>query len=353
MSPRQTALKGRGGSGNQVLLKLAVLAGTVVVLLGAAELALRVAFARSLDFSMEMWKYAVTLKQQVRDPHLSFAHVPNRAAFLMGVPFAINSHGLRDREYSLEKPSGVYRIVMLGDSTTVGWGVPAEQTVAKVLEQRLNQNNGSSRKRFEVLNAGVGNYGTVQEYTHYLTYDRAFHPDLVILEFFINDPEPVPTERHSALLGQSYLLAYTVSRFDTLMRLIGARPYWKEYYAGLYQDDRPGMQAAKKALADLAAATRADGAKLLVTILPELHQINAGYPFTPQEQKIKDVLAENQVPVLDLIEGLRGHGPESALWITPEDDHPNGKANSLIAAQILPWILSQANLQATSQSDLR
>jgi lysophospholipase L1-like esterase len=316
-----------------------LLAASVVLLSGALEVGLRVVFAHSLDFSMEMWKYAVALKRPVADPRLSFAHIPSRSAFLMGVPVSINSRGLRDREYSLEKPSGVHRIVMLGDSTTFGWGVPGEQTVAKILERELNRSGKAGLPRFEVLNAGVGNYGTVQEYTHYLTLDRAYQPDLVILEYFINDAEPVPTERHAGILGRSFLWAFTVSRLDSLLRVTGRRPGWQEYYAGLYRDDLPGFQAAKEALAGLASATRRDGTELLVTILPELHAINSGYPFTREEQKIKDVLTANHVPEIDLIDGLRDHGPESSLWVTPADAHPNGKANSLIAAQILPWIL--------------
>ena len=340
-------MSGSGRStARQLLLNFAVLACTILFVCVTMEVALRIIYARSLDFSMEMWKYATKLKHPVADPNLSFSHAPNRSAFLMGVPFSINSQGLRDREYSTERPPGVYRIVMLGDSTTVGWGVPLEQTVAKILERRLNQSCVEGHCRFEVLNAGVGNYDTVQEYTHYLTYDRAFHPDLVVLEYFINDAEPVPKERHVALIGQSYLVAFTLSRYDGFLRLIGVRPNWKEYYAGLYDDDRPGIQACKKALTDLAAATRADGVKLLVTILPELHEINDSYPFTREQQKIKDVLAANHLGAIDLIEGLRGHGPESSLWVTPADDHPNGKANSLIVDQILPHVLEQVSATA-------
>jgi hypothetical protein len=331
------------------LLNLALLCGAMLFFCGAAELALRIVYARSLDFSMEMWKYAVKLKHPEPNPQLSFAHVPNSSAFLMGVPVSIDSHGLRDREYSLEKPPGVFRIVMLGDSTTFGWGVTEEQTVAKILERRLNQTCASAQPCFEVLNAGVGNYGTVQEYTHYMTYDRAFHPDLVILEYYINDPEPVPAERKPGLIGSSYLAAFAVSRFDSTLRFMGTRPNWKEYYSGLYGDDRPGMQAAKKALADLAAATNADGTRLLVTILPELHEINGTYPFTREQQKILDALAADHVPAIDLIDGLRGPGPESTLWVTPADDHPNGKANGLIVDQILPWVLGQSANRSTSR----
>ena len=186
----------------RALGNLALLAVTTLVFAGLLEIALRLAFARSLDFSMEMWKYAVALKQPVSDPRLSFAHRPNTSAFLMGVPFAINSMGLRDREFSPQKPPGVSRIVWLGDSTTVGWGVPAEATPAKILERARNaQTPGAT----EVLNAGVGNYDTVQEVEHYLTIDRAFHPDFVVLEYFINDAEPVPVERNIGILGHSYL----------------------------------------------------------------------------------------------------------------------------------------------------
>ena len=327
----------------QAAANLALLALAVLFFCGFLELALRVIFARSLDFSMEMWKYAAQLKRPVADPKLSFAHAPNRSAVLMGVPVSINSHGLRDREYSEQKPPEVYRILMLGDSTTLGWGVPLDQTVAKILERNLNSVGLPGRRQVEVLNAGVGNYGTVQEVEHYRTLDRVFHPDLVILEYFINDPEPVPVERNPGLLGRSYVLAFTISRYDALLRLVGRRPPWYEYYARLYDDGQPGLRAAEDALADLAALTGADGAALLAAILPELHQIAAGsYRFEHEQQKIKEALATDGIPMIDLLEGLRGHGPESSLWVTPADPHPNGKANALIATQVETWILANA-----------
>jgi lysophospholipase L1-like esterase len=303
------------------------------------EGALRVAFYHSKDFSMEMWKYATQLKRPVDNPKLSFAHEPNRHAFLMGSDVQINSQGLRDYEYPLAKPSGVYRVLLLGDSTTFGWGDPLQDTAAKILEQKLNAEHVPGIKRFEAINAGVGNYDTVQEVTYYETRGRAFHPDLVILVYFINDPEPVPVEKKGFLIDRSYLIAFLTNRFDGVLRRLGTRPDWKTYYSSLYNDDLPGFQACKAALKDLAVATRNDNTKLLVAILPELHQINNDYPFTAAHQKIKDVLTPEHVPVLDLIEGLRNHGSEITLWVTPLDDHPNGKANALVADQMRDWIL--------------
>ena len=320
------------------LLNCALLAASLFLSVASGELVLRLAFARSLDFSMEMWKYAVLLKQPVPDPRLSFVHRLNRSAFLMGVPFSTNSAGLRDREFPREKPPGVYRIVWLGDSTAVGWGVPLAGTAPKILERELNATGGG---RFEVLNSGVGNYNTVQEVEHYVTIDRAFHPDLVILEYFINDAEPVPRERTAGLLGRSYLAAFAVSRFDAALRLAGLRPRWREYYASLYRAGSPGLEAAEDALGRLAELTAHDGTGLVVAILPELHQINGAYPFAGAQRKITDYLASRRIRTVDLLGCLRGHGPETRLWITPADAHPNVKANTLIAEGILHQLVNR------------
>jgi hypothetical protein len=299
------------------------------------EIGLRVVFRHSLDFSMEMWKYAVALKRPVADPNLGFVHATNTSAFLMGVDVRINSQGLRDREYSLAKPAGVYRVLILGDSTTLGWGVRAEETAAKILERELGP-------RFEVINAGVGNYGTVQELTYYKTRGRLFHPDLVILQYFINDPEPVPRLKGGFLLDHSYFLAFAASRWDGLLRILHLRPDWQQYYATLYDEDSAGFQAALRALGELSDAVKADGSQLLVAILPELRAIDGDYPFDRETRKIKDVLERERTPVVDLIDGLRGHGPESSLWVTALDSHPSAKAHALIAAQLLPLVQERA-----------
>jgi lysophospholipase L1-like esterase len=336
-TPGQPPRRGRQG----ILLNIALLVGTLVFGCLAMELALRVVFARSMDFSMEMWKYATQLKRPVADARLSFVHAPNRSAFLMGAPVSINSHGLRDREYSEEKPPNVYRVMMLGDSTTFGWGVREEDTAAKFLERKFNAHLPAGYDKVEVINAGVGNYDTVQEVTYYETRGKAFHPDLVVLVFFINDPEPVPVEGKGFLIDRSYLIAFVTNRFDGILRHMGTRPNWKQYYASLYEDDKPGFQACKQALGSLADSTRSNGVRVLVAILPELHQINGdSYPFKAAHAKIKDILAADNVPAVELIDGLKDHGPEETLWVTRQDDHPNAKANDLISSQLHQWILA-------------
>ena len=331
-----------------ILKKLALLAFSLLLVALMLEVFLRVAFYHSKDFSMEMWKYAVAMKRAVPDPNLSFVHEPNTHAFLMGQDVKINSLGLRDREIPLTKSPGTYRILVLGDSTTFGWGVSFDDTASKILEKKLNAQQIPGYERFEVINAGVGNYDTVQEVTYYKTRGRELHPDMVILVYFINDPEPVPRQKSIWLIDRSYLVAFLTNRLDGVLRKTGKRPGWKDYYASLYDDNKPGYQACKAALLDLAATTRENNTKLIVALLPELHEINNGYPFTTEHQKIKDVVTPTGVPVLDLIDGLKNHGPEETLWVTPLDDHPSGKANTLIATQLRDAILAELNVNNAS-----
>jgi lysophospholipase L1-like esterase len=93
---------------------------------------------------------------------------------------AINSKGLRDVEHSYDKPAGVYRIVMIGDSFVFGaGGVEPAKRFADILQ--------ASTKNTEVINMGVPAYGTDQEYLYLAKEGFRYHPDLVILCAFYND----------------------------------------------------------------------------------------------------------------------------------------------------------------------
>lgn len=69
----------------------------------------------------------------------------------------INSYGLRDYEYPLEKPPRTFRIVVLGDSVAFGYcrrrlsPIPLSQIFPKVLEARLATHEFENIDRVEVL----------------------------------------------------------------------------------------------------------------------------------------------------------------------------------------------------------
>jgi lysophospholipase L1-like esterase len=97
----------------------------------------------------------------------------------------INSQGLHDVEHSLEKPPGVQRIAILGDSIAEALQVPMEESFSRRLEAMLNAEGG--RQKTEVINFGVSGYGTDQEYLTLKTRAVAYQPDVVVLEFTIGN----------------------------------------------------------------------------------------------------------------------------------------------------------------------
>ena len=122
-----------------------------------------------------------------------------------GVPVQTNSLGFRDRrEYSLPKPPGTFRILVLGDSVTFGHGATFGTTYPYLLEQRLKR--WQPAVRWEVWNLGVPGYNTRQELTYLQEVGPLYQPDLVIVGFYPNDftgnEEQQPAGRVRALASR-------------------------------------------------------------------------------------------------------------------------------------------------------
>jgi hypothetical protein len=98
------------------------------------------------------------------------------------VHVSINGAGLRDVERQREKPAGVRRVLLLGDSFIEAMQVPLEQTIGRQLEQALNAMAGA--RRYEVVAVGTSGYGTAAEWLWYQREGRSFNPDIVLLAFY-------------------------------------------------------------------------------------------------------------------------------------------------------------------------
>lgn len=95
----------------------------------------------------------------------------------------INSRGLRDREHSIEKPTGTFRIAILGDSFSEAFQVSQDKTFWAVLERELQAMPQFLNQTVEVINFGVSGFGTIQEWQMLEHYARDYSPDLVLLAF--------------------------------------------------------------------------------------------------------------------------------------------------------------------------
>lgn len=96
-----------------------------------------------------------------------------------------NSAGLRDYEYTLEKPEGSFRIAVLGDSFTEAREVPLASSYPKLLEKRLNAS--LSRQKYEVINFGAVRYGTDQYLIRLKEQALTYKPDLILVGIYEND----------------------------------------------------------------------------------------------------------------------------------------------------------------------
>jgi hypothetical protein len=186
MSPAKGAAHARrygGSSSEEPAVKRPFLPAALVVLatlalgVGAAELALRVA-----GFSAPIWY----------EPHgaLGWAMRPGAEGWFTreGRAYArVNAAGFRDREHALDKPPGVYRIAVLGDSFVEALQVEREATFWSRMGGALQACPRLQGRNLEVLAFGVSGYGTAQQALLLESTASRYQPDFVLLAFTPND----------------------------------------------------------------------------------------------------------------------------------------------------------------------
>ncbi|MFH2136940.1 MAG: SGNH/GDSL hydrolase family protein [Candidatus Omnitrophota bacterium] len=114
------------------------------------------------------------ISQKARDAQLFWKPIPE----------------FRGESYQEKKEDGVFRIICIGDSVTQSHGIdgfplPRENTYVFYLEKLLE--SGYENKKFEVINAGVGGYSSLQGVRYLEGKLIKYNPDLVISWFGIND----------------------------------------------------------------------------------------------------------------------------------------------------------------------
>jgi len=115
-------------------------------------------------------------------PYLSYSPTPN---YRKGKTFH-NSLGYRNDEFSVEKPAGVYRIVVLGGSSTYDVRIEDNvKTYAAQLEKLLKEEYGY--QNVQVINAGVPGYNSWEILVNLEFRVLDLDPDLVIIYEGTND----------------------------------------------------------------------------------------------------------------------------------------------------------------------
>jgi lysophospholipase L1-like esterase len=314
------------------------------------EGALRLLDPQGLSYFAEMSRHIL---DRLPDPDLKWRNRPNLSARYQGVQMRFNELGLRDDPVG-PKTSDEFRILLLGDSQTLGWGVEHDSTwgarLQRILSDRL-------RHRVRVINAGVAGYETRQEYRYLMRDGLALSPDLILLMYLDNDLkindrpyDPWSEERLSDkppyqvlyLLVRKLRLYQLVWYWSGLGQVSGGKKYDPRQELGpLPLDFDPaivsdyGWQESMKHLNRLAVAARERSIGFAV-----VHYDWVRFPFSLGiDSAIKAQIAP--FPVAYVPDWFEGKDVRK-YFNSPTDAHPNAAACAILAERIADFVISRS-----------
>jgi hypothetical protein len=312
------------------------------------------------------------------DPYTGYRLKPNGVGYYeRGIPAVANSHGHRDVETTLEKPAGVFRILVLGDSFTVGANVRQEEAWPKVLEKHLRSIYGS---RIEVINSAVGGWDPFQYAQYFEHYGCQFEPDLILVGFFVGndtfDPHTDAAQLNTAMLGHRIsrdaasqpLTKFKVFLHDhsNLARLLLTRTPASRTYVRKESDDftdvylaiqrsrlpnhlRCNPEQRAKAQNSVNQIRRikdraGESVPLAVVLLPDENQVNPSlrnllldaneiglYDFNMPQSMLIEMFREIGIPTIDVLRVVRANHRDLYM----NDTHWIPEGHELAASAIL------------------
>jgi len=243
----------------------------------------------------------------------------------------INSDGFRDREFSLEKPIGTFRIIMLGDSLVFGQGVELNNSLPKQLEFILNTNQNNLA--YEVLNLGVQGQNTFGEVELFKDEGLKYNPDMVIIIFCNNDIQ-------DELLTRELYLNFTKEYHD---KGLNPEDYSLEIHRKVLQlieskiEHTPfneNWKIVEGPLEDLVSVTQKRNIPLMIFSLE-------GYSFEDADNALSNFANKNNDAYFaQALINTKSYKDEE-LILHPLDAHPTPLAYTLYAEKIYETLIKQ------------
>jgi lysophospholipase L1-like esterase len=312
---------------------IALVAGRVGLLLGGVLLALSAGelIVRALGLAPEVVMVAHGRYRVSGDAEIGYEPIPGLKYDRPDLALydyrsdETNALGYRDREHGVLKRKGVRRVVVIGDSLTMGLWIERLDDIFPVkLESYLNQRGHPS----EVMNFGVVGYNTLQEVATLRVKGLVYEPDVVVVQYCLNDRQrddghllgtllaaekgapALSAARLSRFLAWSSL--YRFVRFKALSRIIGT------YRDTLEKDaDRLAGDRVDEALQKLGTLARRGHFTVVLAVFPDFTDLSQ-YRFAREHAMLRQASEREGFIHLDLLEAMRacasrGSGQSVAL----------------------------------------
>lgn len=191
----------------QTLAKIWISFSAIFLTYFIAELTLSLLFVKRLSPTI------------IQDPYRHHKLAPNTISKLDGEEYQyvqrVNNIGMRGRDVELNSAHTNFRILMLGDSFTMGKGVADDKTFSALLESSLRDKN----KNVEVLNAGVDSYSPILSYLQLTRDPKDLAPDLVVLNLDMSDLVQESAYRKNATYNAQGEILRIEGRFRLSLRI--------------------------------------------------------------------------------------------------------------------------------------
>jgi lysophospholipase L1-like esterase len=279
------------------------------------------------------------------NPRLRFELRPGGVA-RAEVEYRVNEEGRRGPEVALEKPRGVRRVAVLGDSIAFGYWVAEEDAFPRQLEALLNAKRGDGPP-VQVLNFGVPGYNLGQEIETLRARALAFDPDVVVVAFCLNDLEGVfsyelglvqdRAARRGTLRGRVRegvlahsrffaWLEYRLAELEARRRFVGARnPLYAPPREGLLERQKGALGAR---FAEMQAILAPRGIEGVVVVFPSLIGAWDSYPHTRLHRAVVEAAEGAGLVAVDLFRCFAGYHYRS---VRVDVVHPNPMGHRVAA----------------------
>lgn len=262
-------------------------------------------------------------------PGVVYEFKPGIDSYFKLADFQTNSHGLRDKEYSLEKPDNTFRVAVIGGSFTVPAGVEIDEAFHSILEDRLN--NEHPDLNYEFINFGVSGYRINNKLATLKYKALEYKPDLVLFILdssqFTEDDEK---EFNSKSKKNQFFQSFTYKLISKIKLFKNDRKHQE-----FLDDHLRGLREFDFALRDLSRISKNFNIPICIVVLDH------DYSHYELSGKIKKLAEKNSLYYSNTIPLFKDMDLRD-MTIYKIDIHPNSKANQIFAEAIYNDLIEQS-----------